>query len=334
MAGRKNGQEQVIAERYGLEFEPVRVVRKPSRKLSAETLLFGVELMAVAADGITMVGKVDPDVVVGFGGYGSFPSVVGGALRGRPVFIHEQNSVAGQANRMLSRFARKVFISDEQTAREFGTKAVYTGNPSRFDGIKRIDKKEAREKLGLDQERTTIFVFGGSQGAQSINKAAYDFAGINSSRNKIQLLHIVGENNYEAAKKNYEEIVTNGNTLKVDVRDYLHEMFEAYCAADLVVCRAGATTIAEITSIGAPAILVPYPYATADHQLHNARSLEKQGAASVIVDSELNGETLNKKIFELLDSPEKLDNMAARAAGQYSTGVAARMAEHIIPFLD
>ncbi len=303
--------------------------------MSAQTLLFGVEIMAVAANGMSMVRRVDPDVIVGFGGYGSFPTVIGGALCRRAVFIHEQNSVVGKANRMLSRFARGVFVSYETTAREFGDKAIFTGNPSRFDGMKKMDKRKAREMLGLDLERKTVFIFGGSQGAQSINTAAYEFASLNRDRSDVQILHLAGKNNYDAAKKHYREIAPGDDMLlKVVVKDYLHEMFEAYCACDLVVCRAGATTIAEVTSIGIPAILVPYPFATADHQFHNARELEAKGAAKMIADADMTGEKLDKEIFELLESPATLESMAETAGKHYTPGVAAKMAEEITPFLN
>lgn len=298
-----------------------------------------------------MLGEIKPAAVVGFGGFASFPTVVAARLLGIPVYLHEQNSVMGKVNRMMARFADRVFVSFDSAfsgSGALGPKAEYTGNPSRYEGIAAIGKKEARGRLELEPERWTLFVFGGSQGAQSINRAVYDWAAANRGRSDIQVLHLSGRANYEEAEKKYREALGENADhpprralhppqralLKVFVRDYLKEMELAYWSADLVLCRAGATTITEITSLGVPSILVPYPHATENHQEWNARQLADKGAALMIPDSELNCARIAEVVDEMMNAPERLGSMAERSKSLYREGAARRMTEILSAHLE
>lgn len=289
--------------------------------------------MASIADGVKLISEVKPGVVVGFGGYVSFPASFGALVKGVPVFLHEQNALAGRANLFLSKFAKNVFVSYENTIKSFGDKAILTGNPSRFEGMEAPAREVAAERLGLDPSRKTILVFGGSQGAKSINEAMYEFAKLRRSDSSLQLLHLVGVKNYDSAIGSYNEALSGETGLKVVVKDYLEDMNIAYAAADITVCRSGATSIAELTSLGAPSILVPYPFATGDHQALNAKALEETGAALVIKDQELNGKRLESEITRLFSVPENLMEMSAKARALYIPGAAKRMCDKLSEYL-
>lgn len=313
----------------------------PERKLSPESVAFAARLALSVGSGLSVLGEIKPAAVVGFGGFASFPTVVAARLRGIPVYLHEQNSVMGKVNRMMARFADRVFVSFDSAAGALGPKAEYTGNPSRYEGIAAIGKKEARGRLKLEPGRWTLFVFGGSQGAQSINRAVYDWAAANRGRSDIQVLHLSGRANYEEAEKKYREALGENAghpprraLLKVFVRDYLKEMELAYWSADLVLCRAGATTITEITSLGVPSVLVPYPHATENHQEWNARQLVDKGAALMVRDNELNGARIAEVVDEMMNAPERIGSMAERSKSLYREGAARRMTEILSAHLE
>ncbi len=328
IAGKRGGQEERAAALYGIEFHPVKVAKAPARKLSAGTLKFPAEIGSAAATGVSTIKKLSPGVVVGFGGYVSFPATVGAALCKVPVYIHEQNAFAGKANRVLARFARGVFISYEETSGVFGQKSILTGNPSRFENVPLPSKEEARVKLGLDPVKRTVFVFGGSQGARSINTAAASFAASLGERADIQMLHLSGKANYEAVHDAYAGI-TSQDGIRVSILDYLDDMLSAYCAADVIVCRAGASTIAETCSIGIPSILVPFPFAADDHQRFNARAVARKGAAIMVDDTEFTGERMAAEVLALIDDPAACERMTKASRDSYTAGAAAKMLKTI-----
>jgi len=333
IVGKRGGQEERIAADYGLKFRAVRTAKMPERKMSPGALMFPPKLAVSVASGWAAMGELKPAAVVGFGGFASFPTVAAAKLRGVPVFLHEQNMLVGLVNRVMSRFADKVFISFEATAGAVGGKSVFTGNPSRYEGIERMEKGEARKRLGLDPARWTLFVFGGSQGARSINRSMYDFAAASRESGDMQILHLAGRANYEEARGSYAEAL-KGGSLHVEVRDYLKEMEVAYFAADLALCRAGATTLTEVASLGVPSILSPYPFAAENHQEMNARSFVDAGAALMILDKDLSGDRIKEMVSGLRGRPERLAEMGVNARSLYRDGAAARMADALARYLN
>jgi UDP-N-acetylglucosamine--N-acetylmuramyl-(pentapeptide) pyrophosphoryl-undecaprenol N-acetylglucosamine transferase len=233
---------------------------------------------------------------VTFGGYVSFPLDRAAAKLDLPLVVHEQNSVPGLANRVAGRWADRVAVTFPGSAHRFPhpERCVVTGNPVRED-VLRLDRSAqraaARERFGLDPDRPTLLVFGGSQGAQSINRAVVG-AHPRWSSQDLQILHAAGTRDYPAAARGWELARSKAAGPPVKLMDFIEAMSDAYAAADVVVCRAGATSIAELTALGIPAVLIPYPHATADHQTHNARALERAGGAVVIPDDELDGARL------------------------------------------
>lgn len=229
-----------------------------------------------------------------FGGYVSFPASWAAARAGLPLVLHEQNAVPGIANRFAARWAKQVAVSFPSSIDRFGhhPDVIVTGNPVR-DAMLHVDvdarRAAARESFGLSPRTTTLLVFGGSQGARSLNEAVIAAAGQWARPDQLQILHGAGAKLHEESLEAWAQVEGGPDVVCVD---FIDDMAGAYAAADVVVCRAGATSIAELTVLGRPSVLVPYPYATRDHQLHNARALAEAGAAVVIEDDELDGARL------------------------------------------
>lgn len=256
--------------------------------------------------------RVRPHLVIGVGGYASFSTVLAAHFRNIPTFIHEQNAVPGLANRQLARFVDAIAVTYQESMPYFPhEKTLLTGNPVRKNML-RVDRRSAQAVFQLDPERFTIFVFGGSGGARRINRAVVDALGLLTDiRDSIQFIHQTGEADHQETVEAYR---THGFTGVVV--PFVYRMGEAYALADVVLCRAGATTLAEITAIGKPAVLVPYPHAASNHQELNARKLEDMGAARVMLDHELSGERL-AELFRTLYLDERMRTAMARSAAAF-----------------
>ena len=277
----------------------------------------------------SLISELKPDLVIGTGGYVCGPVVLLAALRGIPTAIQEQNAMPGVTNKILARFVKKVFLGYHEAEKYFTGKSqkVYTGNPIRSE-ILSNKRSEGVEFFGLDPEKKTILVSGGSRGAQSINKAMLYVEEALSGRHDVQVLHATGEANYEAYM---QELNKKGSVdSNIIVKPYLHDMPMALAAADLAVFRAGAIGLAELTAKGIPSILVPYPYATANHQEFNARAVEAAGAARVILDKDLTGEKLLEEIEHLLIKDNALQRMKKAAKSLGRPGAAKEIAQQAL----
>jgi UDP-N-acetylglucosamine--N-acetylmuramyl-(pentapeptide) pyrophosphoryl-undecaprenol N-acetylglucosamine transferase len=252
------------------------------------------------------------DVVLGLGGYASSAAVIGARLAGVPVVLMEQNREPGLSNRMLAHLARTVCTSFADTERWLPSgRARLTGNPVRCE----------LEVLDDTRRRDLLLVFGGSGGARSLNRAvAQALVRLASERGLPPVLHQTGEPDLAVVRETYRAA-----GLEVDVRPFIDDMAAAYGRARLAVCRAGATTIAELEATATPSVLVPFPHAAGDHQTANARALVEAGAARLVVDDEDSAEGLHRTLIELLDEPEKLDSMAIAAARLRRPGAAERV---------
>lgn len=263
--------------------------------------------------------------VVGLGGYGSVPVVLAGSGRCATILL-EQNVLAGRANKLLSRFADVVEVAWENSREDFrkGVEVVHLGNPVRGD-IGKVARKDALAKFGLDADRQTVLVWGGSQGAHAINEAVTGaLAHLSSLKDRVQFVHQTGEEDAPAVKAAYEKA-----GFKAHVAGFMHAP-TAYGTADLFVGRAGATTLAEVCVVGLPMILVPYPHAAAGHQAANAVVIESAGAALVIEQGELTGEMLAGKIGELLSNAGRREEMTGCARNLARPSAAEDVAELIL----
>lgn len=261
-----------------------------------------------------LLRKYRPDVVLGFGGYVSLPVGLGAALRRVPLVLHEQNSVPGLANRILSRWACAVAVTYEESLRHLKhpDRAVLTGNPVRA-AVLAADRERGRHAFGLAPDAVVLLVFGGSRGARHINDTMVRLAPELIAMASVEVVHSAGRIEWESVSSHVAEVL-GGDVSRYHVVDYIEAMGDAIAASDLVVSRAGATSIAEITAIGRPAVLVPYPFATDDHQTLNARAVADAGGAVVIPDDELDSERFRDTIVEIIGDVEQRSVMAGAAA--------------------
>lgn len=258
-----------------------------------------------------------------FGGYVSFPLDYACGRLQLPLVLHEQNAKPGLANRVAARWADRIAVTFPGSADEFGRPELVavTGNPVR-DEMLELDREEVRAEalkhFRLHQRRRTVLVFGGSQGARSINRAAVASHGLWDSPKKVQILHAAGSSLYRETAAAWEEARRGGEGPLVRCVDFIDDMGLAYAAADVVVCRAGATSIAELTALGVPSVLVPYPHATRDHQMANGRALERAGGAVVIPDEDVDGTSLRAAVEPLLEDDDERTRVSAasRAFGR------------------
>ncbi len=245
-----------------------------------------------------------PDVVLGVGGYASGPVVLMARLMGISTAILEQNSIPGLANKILGKVAEAVFLAFDETRRFFSAqKILMTGNPIRRDILARLEQPAPASRSG----RPRVFVFGGSQGALRLNELVADAAALLHHRGmSLDLLHQTGARSLEETRARY---LAAG--IAADLRPFIDDMAGEYHRADLVIARAGATTVAELSVVGVPAILVPYPYAADNHQELNARELANAGAARLLRESDLTPQRLADEIAELLTDRSALTHMRA-----------------------
>lgn len=252
---------------------------------------------------LRIINRFDPDMVLGVGGYASGPVLLAAKWVGVPYLIHEQNARPGLTNRLLGRWARRVCLSFPGSESFFpAEKTELTGNPVRQE----LTQCKALQPTGSPR----LLVFGGSQGARAINQAMVAALPLLKHwQTRLQIIHQTGAADFERVRDAYTESGWPG----VEVTLFIDDMPAALAGAQLVVCRAGATTLAELTVAGRPAILVPYPHAAGDHQAANARALADRGAAVHLPESELDAESLVQAIEGLLQNQEKLVSMAASA---------------------
>ncbi len=247
-----------------------------------------------------------PDLVLGVGGYASGPVVL--AARGMQIrrFIHEQNAIPGMTNKILARVAEEVFISLEESRKFFPKeRTLLTGNPVRKEILVAAEAEAAPAEGGMFR----ILIFGGSAGAHSVNQAvtaALPF--LSEFRERLAITHQTGEKDLAEVREAYRL-----EGFRAEVVPFIDDMAGAYRDADLVVCRAGATTIAEVTAIGRACIFIPYPHAVDDHQRRNAEALLKKGAGFMLLERELSGERLAQQIGELIEHPERIESTGENA---------------------
>ncbi|MBZ0274374.1 UDP-N-acetylglucosamine--N-acetylmuramyl-(pentapeptide) pyrophosphoryl-undecaprenol N-acetylglucosamine transferase, partial [bacterium] len=259
-----------------------------------------------------LVRFVKPDVVVAVGGYASFAAGVAAFLSRVPLVVLEQNAIPGRVNRVLARLSRLCAVAFPEAARRLaGRRVEEIGNPVREDLLERFAKIRAEKNDGGFH----LLVFGGSQGAHRLNEAAKEFAAGHPDRfaDGFSMTHQTGPREIDGVRAFYAD-----RNLPVDARAFIDDMAEAYARASLVFCRAGATTIAELTALGLPSVLVPYPFAADDHQRANAEYLESAGAAEIVNDADLTGGAMARIVDRLRQAPERLLAMAdaARSLGK------------------
>jgi UDP-N-acetylglucosamine--N-acetylmuramyl-(pentapeptide) pyrophosphoryl-undecaprenol N-acetylglucosamine transferase len=302
---RKNDYVIPLLERESIPFVTIAAAGL-QRRMSISNLFLPIKLALGFLEAFLHLVRLKPSLVLVMGGYVSVPPALAAKLLMIPVVLHEQNLTPGLANRLLSWVAAKVAVSFKDSEPYFKGMAVVTGNPIRPEFSALTDKAAAVQSWGLDPKKKTVLVFGGSLGSHSLNqlmvealKQLEDFAGT------YQILHVTGKSDEASIAAAYRELKFHHAVV-----DYCHDMPKAYSAADLIVSRAGASTVAELFTVKKPAILIPYPFATGDHQLLNARVLSDVGAGLVLEEKFLKGGELRNQLRRLMTDNGLLDRMS------------------------
>ncbi|MFC2103082.1 undecaprenyldiphospho-muramoylpentapeptide beta-N-acetylglucosaminyltransferase [Bacteroidota bacterium] len=321
--GTKSKIEGKLVPKMGLEFKSIWI-KGFSRKFTFENLLFPIKLIVSVFQSIIINMKFNPMVAIGAGGYVSGPAIFGASLLGAKVILLEQNSYPGITTRLLERFADQIHISFEDSKKYLRRNEIVhvTGNPVRKNlGIE--NKENAVQKFGLNPKLKTILILGGSLGAASINKAVAQLVS-ELEKSKVQVIWQTGKSYFDSYKS-----YSSG---AIKVFEFIEDMNRAYSACDLLIARAGATTIAEILVLGIPAILIPSPNVAENHQYHNAKSLAEKNAAVLLKDDEIEANLMNN-LFELLGSKEKLQQLKNNAIKLSKPDAAKLIAENVINYL-
>jgi UDP-N-acetylglucosamine--N-acetylmuramyl-(pentapeptide) pyrophosphoryl-undecaprenol N-acetylglucosamine transferase len=304
-AGTARGIEARVIPREGFDLDLIRSAGLKGKSIVERAR--GALLIPIGvADAMRIVSARRPDLVIGVGGYSSGPVVLAAALRGVPTMLMEQNAVPGLTNRVLARFVRAAAVTFDATKTFFGSKAFVSGNPVRPEFLTGEHKKESGRD---DQSTVRVLVFGGSQGAHAINVAMVEAASrLAAGSSNLHLVHQTGERDVEMVRAGYRDA-----GLQAEVEPFLYDMGKRLADADVVVSRAGATTLAEVTAAGKAAILIPLPTAADDHQRRNAEALAAAGAADVLLQRDLAGGALVDRIVGLAADPERRRRMSAAA---------------------
>lgn len=321
--GTERGIEARVLPRLGFRVEFIEAAG--IRGKGGLSQLKGISMLLYGyAQSRKILKSFQPDRVLGVGGYASGPVVL--AARGMQIrrFIHEQNAIPGMTNKMLAHVAEEVFVSLDESRKYFPKgKTLVTGNPVRREILAAAGMVWA---TGPEPGGVHLLVFGGSAGAHSVNQAVMGALPLlRDYRDKLLITHQTGENDLAEVRQAYDNA-----GFKAEVLPFIDDMAGAYLGASLVVCRAGATTIAEVTACGKACIFIPYPHAVDDHQRRNAEALLKQGAGFMLLERELTGESLARMIIELIESPERIARAGESARGLARLDAAKMIVDEMI----
>jgi UDP-N-acetylglucosamine--N-acetylmuramyl-(pentapeptide) pyrophosphoryl-undecaprenol N-acetylglucosamine transferase len=320
--------EERLATEAGLRFIPVKATGwDRARPLSLVAAVARATVSVVRCIHLLRCEKTD--VVVGFGGYVSVPLGLAAAISTVPLVVHEQNSVPGLANRVLARWARAVCLTYTDSVGHLHRRdrAVVTGDPVRASVLS-ADRARGRDSFGVGEAETLLLVFGGSRGARHLNTAIVNLYSTLSVMKGLRIVQIAGPSEADSVRESLK-VAAGEIPPWWAVLDYVEGMGDLLSAADLVVCRAGATTLAEVGVLGKPSVLVPYPYATDDHQTHNAEPFAHAGAALVVADADLDVPAFGDDLLALLGDAARRQAMAHAASTLGRSGAAGAVLEAV-----
>lgn len=314
--GTPRGLEMTAVPKAGWKLEVIDVLPLKGRSI-VQRILGGVKMVGALAKARALLKRLTPDLVIGVGGYASAAVCLAAALMGIPTMIHEQNSIPGFTNRILGRVVKRVCITFPESARYFpAAKVVATGNPVRLQVRDRLSRLDS----GHSSVNFVVFVFGGSQGARTLNQgilAALPY--LKTLTRPLRVIHQIGAQADESAiMQTYKSA-----GVAAEVHRFIQDMGHYYHQADVVVGRSGASTLSELALVGKPAVLVPYPFAADNHQEANARAFVSEGAARMILDRELDGARLAGELRGLLEDNTSRLAMAACMKRLATPGAAA-----------
>ncbi|MGG6309929.1 undecaprenyldiphospho-muramoylpentapeptide beta-N-acetylglucosaminyltransferase [Paenibacillus macerans] len=312
--GGQRGLESSLVPKQDIPFEAIDITGF-RRKLSLDNVKTVMRFLKGVRASKKLLKEFKPDVVIGTGGYVCGPVVYAAAKLGIPSIIHEQNAIPGLTNRFLSKYVSTVAVSFEGSGSAFpaARNVVYTGNP-RATTVYAADKNKGFDTLGLPRSSSVVLVVGGSRGAKAINEAMVEMAPLLRQSEHLQFVYVTGDSYYastvEAIRAKTGELPGN-----LQVLPYVHNMPEVLACTSLIVNRAGASFLAEITALGIPAILIPSPNVTNNHQEKNARTLERAGAAEVILEPDLSGRSLYASVERIMNDLAQQTSMSSVSRG-------------------
>ena len=322
-AGTAQGIEARVVPREGFALDLIRVAGLKGKSRVERAIGFGL-LPIAALDTLRVIAKQRPDVVVGVGGFASGPVLALAALFGYPTMLLEQNALPGITNRLLARVVRAAAVNFEAALAYFPRTGFVAGNPVRPEFFP-AQNEEANDRYSRPRDAARVLIFGGSQGAHAINVAMVEAAArLAASGIRLAITHQTGERDLDLVRGSYERA-----GLPARVEAFIFEIDREMKAAEIVVCRAGATTLAELAASATPAILVPLPTATDDHQRKNADVVAGTGGAIVIDERELKGDRLSVVLQELVTDRERLARMSKAARAMARPDAAARIADRV-----
>lgn len=329
--GTAEKMEARLVPAAGFDFKTIqisgfnRVLNLNGIKQNIKTLS---HLLKSSSQAKKIIKEFNADVVIGFGGYVSGPVVRAAAKLGIHTAIHEQNAFPGMTNKTLAKMVDAVMLTEESVAQYMQPKnlPVVTGLPVRGELLE-TDRDIARAELGLD-DKPLILSMGGSLGAKAINESMLEVIANRTGKNDCWFMHATGKDCKDFPERLAEKGVDLNNK-HIIIRDYIDDMHRCLAAADLVICRAGASSLCEFQVMGKPSILIPYPFATENHQYHNAKALADKGAAILIEEKDLTSAVLMQHIDTLLETPDKLINMGIAAKQMAVTDATERIVKVI-----
>ena len=311
---------------------PLRLIDMIPFSRGLRSAILPIALVRATRQARSILKKEGADVAVGMGGYSSLPLIVAARLAGVPSLVHESGAIPGKANLVAARFTSRVAVAFQEAAGHFpkSLRTRYTGMPlnEEISGFDRSAlRAEARRSMGLPEDPALLLVTGGSQGALRLNEAAVELAGRWKDRRDVRIVIKSGSAHAGTVQ---DALAANGGAAVATSVTYFERMDHAYAAADIVLCRAGAATVAELALTGLPAILVPYPFATSDHQAINARALVEAGGAVMLRDHEVSAERIGSLIDEWLSEPGALDRMSKAARSVAHPRAAEELASWVL----
>ena len=313
--GTKKGLESDLVPKENIPFEAVEITGF-KRSLSFENVKTIWRFIKATKRAKKLIADFKPDVVVGTGGYVCGPVVYAASSLKVPTLIHEQNVIPGLTNKFLSRYTNRIAVSFSGSAEYFPKgKTVVTGNP-RATEVVRADGEKGLRSLQIPSGKKVVLIVGGSRGARAINEAVSEMIPLIGNHQEYHFIYVTGEVHYQGVQDQIQKLAFFPGNLTL--RPFIYNMPEVLAGIDLIVNRAGASFLAEITALGLPSILIPSPYVTNNHQEKNARWVERQGAGLVILETELTGKVLLQTINQILSNPQVNQKMgeAAKSLGQ------------------
>ncbi|WP_333657532.1 undecaprenyldiphospho-muramoylpentapeptide beta-N-acetylglucosaminyltransferase, partial [Tissierella praeacuta] len=307
--GTEKGLESELVPKEGFQFRTIRVKGMP-RKINKESFIALKELFHGINDAKKIINEFKPDVVIGTGGYVCGPVVYIAKKKKIPAMIHEQNAFPGITNKILSRYVDKVAVTFDEAKKYFKypDRVINTGNPIRKE-ILNINKEEAYKALNIDKSIPFILSFGGSGGQKTLNDGMYSLIKEAVDKKDIQIIHVTGKRFYDEFidRLKRDNIKLNNN---IKIFPYFYQIPESINIASLVVTSSGAITLAEISAVGVPSILIPKSYTAENHQEFNARAFENKGASILVLEKDIRGNILNDIIYDLIKDKNRLEEMA------------------------